>query len=588
MSEGIKGNLYQYLSDGWYLFPVGRDKVPLTPHGLRDAKPTRYEVDEYIKEYPNCNWAGYFPDQLIIDIDPRHGGSIEALEAKIGNLPKTRMHRTGGGGYHIIFRQPIGYGIGNGTNIDGLSGIDRRGNGGYIVLPPSVHENGNIYEVIDASPIVEAPLSLLHSDKPNNNNSNNAVSEIIPEGQRNQTLASLAGSMRRKGMSEAAIEGALLAENRQRCKPPLQEEEVRKIAKSIATYPPEPSNGNKDSVYTCLESSHPDTNHYKTITEIITKGASSMDTITGNQIEQWVMSSSGWFSTEELDRELGIIKPEEKNLRRVALFRLKERGNIEQSQKQNKLYRRIDKSTRLIDFKSSSNRNPLSLQFPLGIERLVNVYPKNIIILAGAPNAGKTAWLLNFTRLNMMSHSVYYFSSEMGENELALRLGKFDGIALDDWNFIAEERSSNFADCIRPDCINIIDFLEISQDFNEIAGQIRQIYDRLNSGIAIIAIQKNPGADLGRGGSFSLEKARLYLSMDSGVTTVTKAKNWVDPEINPNRLKIKYKIVGGCKFIIEQDWHREDGTTVLKPVPITRPRNIELLPNDLEARVETI
>ena len=60
----------------------------------------------------------------------------------------------------------------------------------------------------------------------------------ITNGQRNNTLLSLAGSMRRRGMSQAAIEAALLVENTETCIPPLSEEEVRRIAKSIMRYPP--------------------------------------------------------------------------------------------------------------------------------------------------------------------------------------------------------------------------------------------------------------------------------------------------------------------------------------------------------------
>jgi hypothetical protein len=71
--------------------------------------------------------------------------------------------------------------------------------------------------------------------------------------------------------------------------------------------------------------------------------------------------------------------------------------------------------------------------------------------------------------------------------------------------------------------------------------------------------------DLGRGGSFSLEKARLYLSMDAGMTTIVKAKNWVNPLVNPNKLKINYKIVNGCKFIIEHGgWVNSEGKLVME------------------------
>lgn len=535
-------------------------KAPLTKHGLKEATQTQQGIQEYWKHWPNANVGIAIPPGLfVLDVDIEHGGlnSLQPLQEKVGRLTDTLQITTGTGGLHLWYKTNVP--IHNKVVLGGFSGIDIRGEGGYVVAPPSLHRNGKRYEVCKSLPIVEAPepLIALCTNKQTLPASNLSVAQPIQEGQRNQTLASLAGSMRRRGMSETSIEVALQTENCQRCQPPLPEEEVLKIAKSIATYSPIPPSGNKDSVYTCPISSHPDTNHYKTITKSITKEPSEKESVTSKEIEDWVNCTAAWFSIDELDKELGINTPDQKNNRRVTLFRLKEKGTIEQHQKQNKLYRRIDNTARIIDFKSAANRSPLTLQFPLKIERLVNIYPKNIIVLAGAPNAGKTGWLLNFIKLNMSDHGIYYFSSEMGDTELALRLSKFQGMALDEWNFTAEERSSNFADVIRPDCINIIDFLEIDRDFNEIAGQIRQIYDKLSSGVAIIALQKNSGAVLGRGGTFSLEKARLYLSMDAGITTITKAKNWVNPEINPNQMKIKYKIVGGCKFIIEGDWYKE-------------------------------
>jgi hypothetical protein len=62
----------------------------------------------------------------------------------------------------------------------------------------------------------------------------------IPEGQRNATLASLAGSMRRRGASEATIAAALQAENLMRCDPPLADSEILRIAKSVGRYAPAP------------------------------------------------------------------------------------------------------------------------------------------------------------------------------------------------------------------------------------------------------------------------------------------------------------------------------------------------------------
>jgi hypothetical protein len=65
------------------------------------------------------------------------------------------------------------------------------------------------------------------------------VSERIPEGSRNTVLTSIAGSMRRRGLGEEAIFAALQIFNQERCTPPLDETEVREIAKSIAGYEPD-------------------------------------------------------------------------------------------------------------------------------------------------------------------------------------------------------------------------------------------------------------------------------------------------------------------------------------------------------------
>jgi len=231
---------------------------------------------------------------------------------------------------------------------------------------------------------------------------------------------------------------------------------------------------------------------------------------------------------------------------------------VEQHVKNNKLYRYINTSVRLIDFRNITNSKPLEIKYPFGIEYYFKTYPGNIIVVAGSPDAGKTAFLLNLIRLNQYDFSIYYQSSEMGKDELQNRLLNFEGIELDDWNFTAEERSSDFADVIRPNCLNIIDYMELSGDFYMVAEYLKQIHDKLDDGIAIVALQKDPKADQGRGGTFGLEKPRLYLNMDSGKIKIRKAKNWTHPEQNPNGLTLNYKIVGGCKFIITDDWHTEE------------------------------
>jgi len=64
------------------------------------------------------------------------------------------------------------------------------------------------------------------------------VGEVIPKGQRNETLTSLAGTMRRRGMSHEALLAALQQENELKCQPPLMQADVERIASSVSSYAP--------------------------------------------------------------------------------------------------------------------------------------------------------------------------------------------------------------------------------------------------------------------------------------------------------------------------------------------------------------
>ena len=139
----------------------------------------------------------------------------------------------------------------------------------------------------------------------------------------------------------------------------------------------------------------------------------------------------------------------------------------------------------------------------------------------------------------------------MGGEELKLRLSKFGNLK---WTFDPRERSTNFADVIYADDINIIDYIEItSGEFYMIAEELRAIFDKLKKGIAVIALQKKKGAELGRGAEFSLEKPRLYLSMDSGTLKIIKAKNWAVEGENPNGVEFKFHLLHGAEFISGSD-----------------------------------
>jgi len=205
---------------------------------------------------------------------------------------------------------------------------------------------------------------------------------------------------------------------------------------------------------------------------------------------------------------------------------------------------------------------PVDIWLPFGLSDLVEIYHGNVIMVSGAPNAGKTTVMLNIIRENRhKGWDISYFNSEMSEDELQKRLLKFHDIALDKWGFKAYHRSDRFGDVVRPgkNSLNIIDFLEVHDEFYVVGKRIKEIHDRLDGAIAVIGLQKNPGQDAGLGGYRSMEVTRLALAIDHGRVKVSKAKNFRQPDKNPNGLMRDFKIVQGANIIEQRGWYKENG-----------------------------
>ena len=227
----------KYRRWGWATIPTKpRSKEP----NLRELRPylTRKATQEEIGSW---TWPGVgivtgpLSSVLVLDVDGPEG---EAELRKHGH-PITPMARTARGGLHLYLKHPDHHVR---TGIRVAPGLDVKAAGGYVVAPPSVGPSGRAYEWI-VSPgeaeLAEPPewlMGLLERERPKG--PAGPVGERIPPGERNKGLASIAGTMRRRGMGEAEILAALQVTNEQRCQPPLEAEEVAKIAVSVARYEP--------------------------------------------------------------------------------------------------------------------------------------------------------------------------------------------------------------------------------------------------------------------------------------------------------------------------------------------------------------
>jgi hypothetical protein len=236
----------------------------IAPHGCLDATTDAQTIDQWFALYPDANIGiatGQRSGIVVIDVDEDHGGwdTIENLIDRNGELPETWVAQTGGGGGHFYFQAPP-IDIRNSAGLLG-PGIDIRGQGGYVVAPPSTHLSGTRYRWVDGNhplgtelaPLPEwLYLRIAKSERMNGLRQASPLPLRLTAGIRNTWLASIAGTMRHRGCSADAINAALQVENTNRCEPPLGVREVERIAVSIERYPPAAQltvNGHGHSLY---------------------------------------------------------------------------------------------------------------------------------------------------------------------------------------------------------------------------------------------------------------------------------------------------------------------------------------------------
>lgn len=239
-----------YSSLGLSVFPLkARDKVPVTSTGFKVATMDTGQIERWWNECPNYNIGiatgavsgGLFVIDLDIDEEKGKNGYevLKDWQREHGELPETWQSITGRGGYHIFYKDAST--IKNRANL--YEGVDIRGDGGYIVAPPSVHPNGNRYEweldpdsykLADMNDLV---FSFINPVKNSVQGSSFSVPTTIGEGERTATMVKMVCSMQAKGFSDEAIKTAVMAENNSKCVPPLTEQELeREVFPALKRY----------------------------------------------------------------------------------------------------------------------------------------------------------------------------------------------------------------------------------------------------------------------------------------------------------------------------------------------------------------
>ena len=235
---------------GWAVFPVStRTKKPLTPHGCKDAKKATEPIVAWWRRWPDASIGiatGSMSNLIVIDEDIDEQKDIDGYksvnewERTHGELPDTIRAITGRGGNHVYFHY-TGNDIGNRAGI--LEGVDVRGEGGYVIAPPSIHPNGTEYvweqppEEYELAELNDTVRQFLSIGKTSGGPAEEfELPSTIQSGERNDTLFRLACSLQSQGLPDEAIKTAIRETNLKKCIEPLDDDELDQLIGSALGY----------------------------------------------------------------------------------------------------------------------------------------------------------------------------------------------------------------------------------------------------------------------------------------------------------------------------------------------------------------
>jgi hypothetical protein len=502
-NELFAGAAGYYLGYEWSVMPVepGGKKPLVDWKSYQEERCAESDLSAWWDKWPKANVGiitGKISGVTVVDIDTDKGKATIAPYIKDLKTPTAKTQK---GGMHLYFQ----YVPGLTNSVRRLDGIDLRNDGGFVVAPPSRGMWGNYEWVkgLELGIVTPAPMppALVEAFK------NPAKQEAQPtqrvvdaaafdQGKRNDTLFHYALSLARGGHTTEDGLLSMLGPLNKLCQPPLPHGDLLTIVRSALRH-----DFKKDRSWS-------------------------------TEIKDWVEYTGGKdFSLMAIYGDLGAKDPADRSSIRVVIGRMAEAKYIEPCGRRHGWYRKIVNTRNPIDIMAASTSS-LDIRLPLGLDRMVNLYPGNIIVVAGEQDVGKTTFMIETARLNQDRYEIDYFSSEMGGSEFNIRLSLYENMKLSDWKFHPYEQETNFQDVVEPNRISIIDYFEISDEFWRIAGHLGKIHEKLNgTGLAIIALQKGKGKEFGRGADFGMEKPRLYVTMSraadyrGGVAKIIKAKN---------------------------------------------------------------
>lgn len=284
-------------------------------------------------------------------------------------------------------------------------------------------------------------------------------------------------------------------------------------------------------------------------------------------LKEFILISDGQFTIDDVMRELNLLS-NRRNAVKCALSDFAKEGLVERQGLRSGTYTPI-RSTGLMmnDIVLNASTKPIQINLPLAIESMINAYNRNLIVIQGLSNTGKTAFLMEIARLNKKNFSpIKYINTEMDASEIKDRIERRN-IDLEDFLSYVQfflVKSTHMSGAIRyeiePNGLNLVDYLHL-EDATLMATEMDKIQERLDNGIAVVAIQKYFGKDMGYGGHGVKNRARLVIDLSKDIVTLKKVKSpkfWhKEIRLDDSYRKFEYSKDGSIKP--KSSWFTQDG-----------------------------
>lgn len=491
------------------------DKKPLIPWAeLQTRAVTDDDIKKWWTEFPDAGIGAVVGSISggIVAIDCDSQAAIIEMEASLSDSVVVPCSKSISGARHYFFKEDAIYN----KSVKFYADFDMQAENSLITLPPTKGRDGDQYEWIteptsqdDFPPVTCALSSASTIDNKstlyrevqklckeavnkdflqNKTNLTDAyIGDIWETGNRDDNLYHVAYGLGRSGNKE---------------------EYIRQVLRAIIW-----SWGEKDENWI--------TDKIKSVFKKLKTDQGSLIQEIKNYILLQKSLQEPCILLTETFATLQILTKEQKNNAYVAINRIcGERNLIKKQEDKRGIYRILynEKDVNKMDLDTDDETEEVKVRLPIQLNDMCVISPGNIIVVAGSKSSGKTAMMMTIAQLNQYDFEIVYLNSEMSQSEFKKRMKRF--APLTDWKISAYKCHNNFDDYItgEPNKIYIVDYLEIHRDFFDIATPIRKIHEKLGNSLCFIGLQMKAGAELGRGGDFSAEKSRLYLSLDYNET----------------------------------------------------------------------